>query len=116
MTKKSYPLWSEEETKKLVSMVRDGKSYREIAARLNRTYVAVKTRAKYICLPPVERARANALRRELRLFTPNSGHRVLVDKIDVPETVIEERNQRLMAPRSLTAILMGDPEPNRRRA
>ena len=42
------------------------------------------------------------------------GHYVMTEtRISVPDDVIEDRNRRLMAQKSLTATLLGDPEPGR---
>jgi len=44
------------------------------------------------------------------------GHYVMTDtRISVPDDVWEDRNRRLMAQKSLTAQLLGDPEDCRRR-
>jgi hypothetical protein len=40
---------------------------------------------------------------------------IVEQKISIPPQVLEDRNRRLMAQKSLTAVLMGDPEENRRR-
>lgn len=40
---------------------------------------------------------------------------IAAGRVIVPDSVIEDRNRRLMARKSLTGMLMGDPEPNRQR-
>ena len=102
--------WGEEETARVRQMLIDGMTYDEIVAALgNRTYAAVKSRVKWINLSKAERSRANALKRERRVFTPTGVRRDEIKKIEIPSHVLDDRNRRLMAERSLTAVLMGDP-------
>ena len=48
-----------------------------------------------------------------RMQFPLSVNHYVDSRISVPEEVWEDRNRRLMAQKSLTATLLGDPEPGR---
>lgn len=109
--------WAKEEDSTLLAMIKEGERYVDIAKRLRRTHPSVKSRIRFLRQTDEQR---KAHRRQKTLCQPP----VIRMKIEhlyeraptIPPEVIEERNQRHLAPRSLTAILMGDPEPNRRRA
>lgn len=61
------------------------------------------------------RTKTCAASRLNRVNAPSAvGHFVSSEsKVNVPDHVWEDRNRRLMAPKSLTARLCGDPEPGR---
>lgn len=104
--------WTAEEDATLREMTMAGNNYQEVAdAMPGRTYAAVKCRMRYVNLTKEQFAEANRKKRARRV-TP--AHYRKWDEIKhtvAPPEVIEDARQRAMAPRSLTAILMGDPAP-----
>jgi hypothetical protein len=103
-----YPVggrpWTPEEDRTALSMIDNGFTYQAIGECINRTVPAIKGHIRYLRLTPEQRAEENGTRNwELRNTTSV--------KITIPESVIEDRNRRLMAARDLTGVLMGDPAP-----
>jgi hypothetical protein len=104
----------------MTDMLAAGATRQEISDALpGRTLHSVKSRITYNRTPWAELAEENRRKQRARVkpkyqrkTTRNHVVSELVN-IVVPKAVIEERNLRCMAPRSLTAILMGDPEPGR---
>lgn len=77
----------------------------EVAARL-----VADNASEQICQATLGRTRQacrDKLRRSQKFVSP--------PKMQVPDHVLDDRNRRLMAGKSLTGWLMGDPEPNRAR-
>jgi hypothetical protein len=106
--------WSDEDDQTRLAMVREGVPYKDIAAKLNRTIAAVKSRVRYTGMTIEERAAT----RRARLKNEQPVIRMKIDHVterapSIPDEVWDDRNRRLMAQRSLTAMLCGDPEPGR---
>lgn len=109
--------WTAEEHARLDELIRAGFTYSEIADDIRRTKHAVKSMVNSL----KQTAEQKEERRRRENQTRQPVIRMRIEHVHeraptIPPEVIEDRNQRYLAPRSLTAILMGDPEPNRRRA
>jgi hypothetical protein len=103
--------WTQEERSTVVEMLAEGKSPAEIAARINRTKHAVRSHIQYQNCDKAEKQRRQNERRERarsKFRNQINGENPFV-KEEIPAHVIEDRNRRLAAPRSLTSMLMGDP-------
>lgn len=103
--------WEAEEDAILRAMTLEGKTYPVIAGVLKRSHDAVKNRAIAI-ISLEDREAANFLKRTNRIMPTKyqkTTHTAETRMEAVPPHVFEERNVRALAPRSLTAILMGDP-------
>lgn len=108
----AYPVggrpWSPEDDRIVAEMKSAGHSHPEIAERVNRTALAVTGRLQYLKTSPEEKTRRLQRRRD-REHARSIGQFENPQKSDPPPHVIEDRNRRLSVPRTLTAILMGDP-------
>jgi hypothetical protein len=135
--------WTREDDELLLSKLREGVIQKAIAVLLDRTLPAVKWRAKVLRFGvPKQAARqwtAEETELALKLLRDNASDATIrstigrtkfacydrlkrigrpfseptAPQINVPDYVLEDRNRRWMAPRSLTAVIFGDPEPNR---
>ena len=109
-------MWTPEEDQVIRAGVVAGKTYEEISTDLeNRTRAAVKGRIRWINISPEVRKESNRKKRARRIVPAHYQKWGSVKNTHVPPDVIEDAIRRARAPRSLTAILMGDPEPNRRK-
>lgn len=102
--------WTKEDDEVATSMKAKGRSTAVIAHALRRTSVAVRSRMRYLSLTDEQRTRewrAKEARRDA--VVPTRIAHIHERAPTIPPEVIEERNQRYLAARSLTAILMGDP-------
>ena len=105
-----YPVggrpWTDEDDRTALAMKDAGLALKDIAECLSRSIPAVKCRAHYLKLTPEQR------RKEKQSEPPPAAEIYnFAIKTIVPDSVIEDRNRRLMASRDLTARLMGDPAP-----
>lgn len=115
-TNAAAPKWSKEEDDILLRMRKAGATSRDIAATLNgRSPKSVEARLNYLKRTPAQREARNARR---RLMAGESGRRVLnpenhvaTKSPEVPPEVWIDRIKRAMTPRSVTAIICGDPIP-----
>lgn len=82
--------WTEAEVRRLVEMKNRGMSWREIGKALNRNYHSVSS--KWV-----------------DMHSHGSGNSRQVLSVHVPECVIAEREKRLNAPRTINALILGDP-------
>lgn len=105
--------WTVEETATLCDMRDDRYTFETIAARLGRTAISVKERWRTINRSEAQlRERAD---RSFRAYKPKAEEaqrfrRPRTPPI-TPDHVFIEREARISAPRSLTAIFCGDPAP-----
>lgn len=106
--------WTDDETLVLRTMVNEGRTYAEIATSLDRSYVAVKCRVRWISISPEMRAEASRIKKVARQIktAPKTRDDVRAEKWSIPADVAANRNLRMAASKSLTAILMGDPAPS----
>lgn len=94
---RSYKMWTEREYRDAKRFLAQGWSYQQIAARFGRSPDAVQ-----------KRLRADPTRFRTIL------HGDVVAPPSVPESVEADRDERAMLePRSLTALICGDPLPGR---
>lgn len=107
-------LWTAEQDQTLHAMVIEGKTYREIADALGRSYQSVKSRVLWIEIPAEVRRDSNRKKRERQVYKgPAEVRREQAQGNKVSPEAIEDRNRRLMArtQMDLTGMLMGDPAP-----
>ena len=103
------PRWTKEEDALALELVAIGDTTSAMDGRIpGRTGKAIRTRAYYISLTPEERHEMNIRKGRGRrpTFQPK---RWTSSAITPPPAVEADRARRMRAPRSLTAILMGDP-------
>lgn len=110
--------WTREEDQTLFSMKAAGKEYQQIADALHRTWRSVQGRLRYHETPWAQRAEENRQKKASRKPRPRID---VLPKVksgyvrDIPIEVLIDRDRRLLAERSLTAMFFGDPEPGRAR-
>ncbi len=113
--------WTAEEGRRALKLSNEGQSMKQIGAIIGRSSDSVRSYVNYARMSP-EKRRLHNIKKHTR-STPRimkSGvmeHRVIKFGAanEVPAEVWEDRNRRLMAERSITAVMFGDPEPGRRR-
>ncbi len=107
-----YPVggrpWTAEEDRIAAEMRAAGLTMTAIGERLDRTENAVDGRFQYLRITPEEKQRRQRIRRD-RARASLSGDNCWKVREGIPAHVIEDRDRRLSAPRSLTAIICGDP-------
>jgi hypothetical protein len=97
---KHAKFWTSQETELAEKLLKENASNELCLAMLGKT--------KKACLHRVWRARRDEVNRRSRV-----APRPYVQETKIiPQELIEERNRRLTAPRSLTSIICGDPPPN----
>lgn len=108
--------WSDSEDTKMKEMLAAGAQRQEIADALpGRSLHAVKSHMRYLKTPwavLAEENRVQRLKRERPKYERRTHRNHVLSeesRIVVPPEVIEERNQRCMAPQTLTGWRMGDP-------
>lgn len=108
--------WSAEEDAKLSEMLAAGAIRQEIAdAMPGRSLSAVKSRIRYKRTPWAQLTEENRVARLKRdrpkyVRTTHRNHVISEEmRVVVPPEVIEERNQRYMAPQDITGWICGDP-------
>lgn len=107
--------WSSEEDAAILAFRAQGLSPLEIHMKMpKRTAAAIKNRLTTLrvgrdIIRKRQRERRKSRRKE---YTINH---VVEPRIVVPAEVLEDRERRHAAPRSLTALILGDPEPGRAR-
>lgn len=88
-----FRLWSAQETELAVQLMSEGADNAKCLATLGRTRQACKDRIRHC--------------RDAAGNIDTSG--ISISVMNIPPHVLEDRNRRLMAPKTLTAMLMGDP-------
>lgn len=107
--------WTPEEDAEIVTLRAEGLEFKEIHMKLpKRTIAAIRNRIMVLrvghdIIRKRQRERRKSQRKE---YTINH---VVEPRIVVPAEVLEDRERRHAAPRSLTALILGDPEPGRAR-
>lgn len=106
--------WTEDEDATLIRMMRDGYNFVEISQTIiDRTYCAIKMRALHYPMTSEERteaARRKSLRPRIRKSKPKLAFQPeRRGPFIVPDEVWADRNRRMSAARSLTALICGDP-------
>lgn len=100
--------WTPHEDATLLAMREAGENCGAVADKLNRTAAGVWSRYSALTRSKEEAEAKKARRRQQATADP--ARKALVDyRVTVPDEVIEERNRRLMAPKTLTGWLQGDP-------
>lgn len=99
MKRGPFRLWTPQETELAIQLLDDGADDERCQAVLGRTLQGCRDRIRH-CKDSFGNIRKSGFS---------------VSNNSVPQSVIEDRNRRLMARKSLTGMLMGDPEPNRQR-
>ncbi|SRR5258708_4679594 len=105
--------WTKEEDAMALEIVAIGGTTSSMDGRVpGRTGKAIRTRAYYISLTPEERHELNVRKGRGRrpTFQPK---RWTSSAVTPPPAVEADRARRMTTPLSLTAILMGDPDPSR---
>ena len=109
---KSFNPWKPEDTeiaRKLLA--RDAPEY-EFIDTIKRTKAASKQHIMYVDNPKIRERMAERGRRRREAANVNSIRlKVSTAFREIPDFVIEDAARRLSAPRSLTAMLLGDPAP-----
>lgn len=105
--------WTDEETERLLSMVKLNTPFREIASTLGRSIKSVQTRYEYVNLTPRQREerkqRLYATRHKQTPVRRRESDRLLTSSRPDAAT-LDERDLRNAAPvRDLTGLLLGDP-------
>ena len=106
--------WTAKETKILIRKKKDGLSFPEIAKFVDRTPSSVKERWYWINRTEQDkeerrRRMAHARRRPDHVSTDQPQALRGAANRPIPAAVLEDRRRRLDAPRSLSAVLLGDP-------
>jgi len=104
--------WTAEEDLTALAMRRDGARPPAIADALRRTRGAVSSRLKYLGLAPEERLQKNQAKCDGRTKRAQGVVRERITPSNnkfVPPAVLEERERRVMATRTITETLFGDP-------
>ncbi len=105
--------WTKEDELFVREMYEAGASYDEIAERMSRTVHSIKAKIKRLLMSPEQlaarRAQDNACKRKAKERYESV---LYVVPVVTPSPVIADRDARLsIAPRDLTAQLLGDPLP-----
>lgn len=109
--------WTKEQDETMARMLAEGAKLPAIAEAIGRTAVAIKCRRRYLSLSVEQRSEEN---RAWKAANRPAGSRKSVrgrvappaDRF-LPPGALEDAQRRLYAPRSLTAVLCGDPAPGR---
>jgi hypothetical protein len=103
--------WTAEEDAAALAMRRDGKTPPEIADALRRTRGAVSSRMRYLSLSAEARLQiSRAKRNKPKMANPVVRERITQASMRfIPPEVLADRDRRVLAPRDITATLMGDP-------
>lgn len=108
-------LWTQDEIATLLRMKANKTRLRVIAAALGKSESAVESQLRYQRLTSEERFQRrieNGKFRRKRGIMPRNSHGYAIDtRVTPPDDVWVERNIRINAPRSIGAILLGDPAP-----
>jgi len=106
--------WGEEELQKLADLRAAGHDIAYIAGTLRRTERQVRDRIKWQEMPEYKRAQRRAQINAWRNARGEYKSVVHTEKSSFSKATpsqLAERDARLLAPRTLTAIAMGDPAP-----
>ena len=115
--------WTAEEDQALRSLIVSGLSLKQAAPVLGRPYHSTKEHWRWINMTVEQK-----MERAARLRQPRLNASGIIRRVDenstraiAPSYIFEERDRRLLAERSITCQLMGDPPPgfsalDRRRA
>lgn len=108
---KNYQAWTEDEKKHLEKLRAQGLTFSQISERLRRTRTGCKCQWRIMNMKPwQERAHKERRNARLRQRYHEEGLRV-EDRVTVvvPPDVWAERNARLIAPRTISGMILGDP-------
>lgn len=103
--------WTEEDDANLLDRRKAGERVEDIAKAMDRTMPAIASRIRHLSLSAEEREEAG----RMKYVTRQPVIRMRIDHGRkhvapvVPEDVLQEMIKRLTTPRSITAVLMGDP-------
>jgi len=106
--------WTAEENQLLDKLRKENRSIEEIAAQLGRTGSSVESRIHWLALTPEQKVRRNLHIQDYRERQKYRGPTQQANRAEATTKpcplVLAERDYRLsLAPRDLTAALMGDP-------
>lgn len=107
--------WSAEEDAAILAYRAEGLTSTEIHMKMpKRTAAAIKNRSSTLRIGLAEVRKRQRERRvsKRKLFPINH---IVEPRVIVPAEVLEDRDRRNAAQRSLTALVCGDPEPGRAR-
>jgi hypothetical protein len=108
-----YRKWTDEETGQLLELMKThGRNFKVIGHLLKRSPQSCEHRWRLTLLTPeqvqertaLDRIRQAAMRAK---YMARQGQ--VPEKVEVPDDVLAERNIRLSAPRTTSAIVLGDP-------
>jgi hypothetical protein len=113
----AYPVggkpWTAEEDEILLNGRKANKGYEDMRSMLpGRSIGAMKARRTHLCRSAEQRLAIQHRHKIARRTGPLQNHTVEPPVI-VPPEVLAERERRFAVPKSLTAMIMGDPESNR---
>lgn len=108
-----YRKWTDEETGQLLELMKThGRNFKVIGHLLKRSPQSCEHRWRWTLLTPEQVQERTALDR-IRQAAMRAKYRArqgqVPEKVEVPEDVLAERNIRLSAPRTTSAIVLGDP-------
>jgi hypothetical protein len=111
----AHTRWTEYETVKARELLATEIGEREFQRLTGRTKAAAFARIKYLDNPGfrdrcIDNASRNRKRYEKRVYDPSTPHYVESGP-HVPGHLLIDAERRLMAPRTITAMLCGDPAP-----
>jgi hypothetical protein len=111
-----FRLWSEEETQRLLDLMKThGRDFKTICKLMGRTPQSCEHRWRWINMPDAQlksrSAREAARKAKIRGLEKGIRHDLPVRKMIVPDEVMSERDKRLSAPVTINALILGDPRP-----
>lgn len=107
-------LWTDEEWQKVVTLRAEGRDLEYIAGCIRRTVRQIREKIRWVEMPESKRAERRA---RINSWRNANNEYKSVKHIDqnsaskATPSMLAERDQRMLAPRSLTAMFMGDPSP-----
>jgi hypothetical protein len=104
--------WTAEDDAQLLMLRAEKKPYKEISAIMGRTVNALDGRYRYIKKSEAARRSEMERKNEMRRENRRAAFRNYpTDPATVPDDVLQDRNARITTPKTITAILLGDPPP-----
>lgn len=104
--------WTDEEWARAEQLLADGCAVKAVAIMLGRTVREVCSKKQWMQMSADQRER-KALQKQQRRAEQKEG--VTINRAEIkifaPEDAVADRNARMMADRSLTAFVFGDPPP-----
>lgn len=103
--------WTDEEWQRAKSLLDSGYTQDAVAGIIGRTSQQIASKKQWESLSSDRRERKALQKRQRRAeYIPSTSVRLHVaDYMTIPECVIEERNARAVAAKSLTGWVFGDP-------